>query len=1255
MQIFRIVLNRSPVNFELIPVYDIHFGTVFHDRHLFNRLVKYIQDNENAYWFCGGDICYDEETEILTPEGWKKFTEIKERDTVICYWEDSHCLRPSYIIKKFVFDYEGIAIKLESRYIDLLVTPEHRVLIKDASKSRIVKRAFELLGRKKPFWIPVAAPFYKRHTANGMQITHHVSEHTIKLLAWIITEGWLEYHHRNGKPFRIGIGQSIKHKEYVKEIEECITKLGLSARKYQRKDGVILWKFNTRSTEKLLSYFDSLDIHRIPRRLLNQDYPNLKILFDTLMKGDGIISKNTYCTTSEKLKDDFLELCCKLGYSCTVTKTSSNDIVINRKCKVKDIYRIYVRKRNGEGWAKVDNVSTQYYKGKVWCVTVPSGFIVVRRNGKIAICGNCDFINLQDKRFEYDTLEKSFQKNVERILTYSVEYATEKLKPIANKCLFMISGNHDCVVWNTEVLTSNGWKKAIEIDYNDKVAQFDIKTKTISFCKPIKITKFFVDKWAEIITNLSEEAVTLNHSLVIDGRLVKVEKIINKGFKQNQQYHAGYLDDKYRQKINLSEDWIKLLTWVIMDGTWVIYSERKMRIQFKLSKERKIRKLTSLLKKLKIPYTIKPATKCETNKMRPYLIRIYGENACKIVNLLERKKKIPKSWAYGLSRSQVEAMLEAIADTDGYKRNNRIQWTSTDIENLETVQLACIFNGIPCRIVKVKYSKNGFSRNRQFIYMAYIYLGPIKGYKAKFTVHNEKVMVVAIETSKGTLITRRNGKISFTGNSTYRIRFGFDPISSICKNLGIKNYTDSYETLVKILFKHNRTSSLTLYVHHGHGYSKVRSGTLLNPLEDAMTNFDADIFIMGHCLSEDTEILTKEGWKGIDEIKEGDEVLTLNLEKDILEYNKVFAKWVYSKEDYPELIHIKRKGLDILVTKDHRIIYKRETGYFETTADNLKAVMKIPQSGTFPTEGLNMSDEEIKLYAWIISEGNLYNIKNGKESVGLNIYQNKGSKYSQEIKAILDKLKIKYTIEERKFKGRKFTIRGKTYKTKDNCLRFYIWAKDAKKIRKILKDKTIPQIFKDKMNDRQWLIFLKELVKGDGYFSKNAKFSWLYYTKNKKLADDIQEMCIKHNLRCSIRQRRNQYELYISKHNTYTIYRYYNVSKTVKNTGRVWCVSVANGTIVTRRNGKVAILGNSHYLVFTYKNFLTLNNSGTRLKVKQKLLLRVGGFRFSRKVGNCSYEEKRGMRPNATGTYIIKVIANPYPVGSLKFSVIPFI
>ena len=88
--------------------------------------------------------------------------------------------------------------------------------------------------------------------------------------------------------------------------------------------------------------------------------------------------------------------------------------------------------------------------------------------------------------------------------------------------------------------------------------------------------------------------------------------------------------------------------------------------------------------------------------------------------------------------------------------------------------------------------------------------------------------------------------ISGNHDAKYKGRFGFDPISSICKNLNIKNYTDSYETLVKILFKHTRVNTLDLYVHHGHGYAKVRSGTLLNILEDAMTSFEADVYIAGH-------------------------------------------------------------------------------------------------------------------------------------------------------------------------------------------------------------------------------------------------------------------------------------------------------------------------------------------------------------------------------------------------------------------------
>lgn len=88
--------------------------------------------------------------------------------------------------------------------------------------------------------------------------------------------------------------------------------------------------------------------------------------------------------------------------------------------------------------------------------------------------------------------------------------------------------------------------------------------------------------------------------------------------------------------------------------------------------------------------------------------------------------------------------------------------------------------------------------------------------------------------------------ISGNHDIKYRGKFGFDPISSVCKNLGIENYTESYEALVKILFRHGRTTAFDMYVHHGHGHATVRVGSLLNRLEDTMTNFDADIYIFGH-------------------------------------------------------------------------------------------------------------------------------------------------------------------------------------------------------------------------------------------------------------------------------------------------------------------------------------------------------------------------------------------------------------------------
>ena len=64
------------------------------------------------------------------------------------------------------------------------------------------------------------------------------------------------------------------------------------------------------------------------------------------------------------------------------------------------------------------------------------------------------------------------------------------------------------------------------------------------------------------------------------------------------------------------------------------------------------------------------------------------------------------------------------------------------------------------------------------------------------------------------------------------------------------------------------------------------------------------------------------------------------------------------------------------------------------------------------------------------------------------------------------------------------------------------------------------------------------------------------------------------------------------------------------------------------------IAGHSHNLVFSTKPLLKMNSTGTKVISKDRLLIRVGGFRFSRN-DVPSYEERLGYAPNAVGTMIV--------------------
>lgn len=349
-----------------------------------------------------------------------------------------------------------------------------------------------------------------------------------------------------------------------------------------------------------------------------------------------------------------------------------------------------------------------------------------------------------------------------------LEYGKEFLDDIqkhTKQRLIIVEGNH-CLSRDTEVLTDNGFKNITAVSEQDNVGQFDIATNEISFARPTSLTQVYAEHLYNIESGYMRQTVTDKHDVVYNGKkikaedLAKIEKIDARGIP-----FSGILK---RNPANITDNWIRLLTWVIMDGTVVDHAKYvkdsiKIRVQFKLSREDKIEKLCKLLDDMEIQYTVKKATMCATNVKQPYYIRIYGDSAREIWKNLDYKKVFPKHFMR-LDTEQVKTLLETIAETDGGKRWDGYFWSSISQENVELVSYLCTISGFAHKFDR-KVRNNGFKNGKDITHFTYFLKNcPTKllGVQISKVLYNDVAYCMTMPA--GTLVTRNNGKIAFTGN-----------------------------------------------------------------------------------------------------------------------------------------------------------------------------------------------------------------------------------------------------------------------------------------------------------------------------------------------------------------------------------------------------------------------------------------------------------------------------------------------------------
>lgn len=352
-------------------------------------------------------LCFDDKTEVMTKTGWKFFKDLTYDDCIATLNPKNHNFewqKPDDIINE---DYSGKLIHFKDRCFDLLVTPNHRMFVRKYPKrlkrkialkypkkshglvdsNWSFKEASELASGGRQEWqmTKVSTGWVGKKT-NTVKIPHRLPKkfatHKIKhfgelriedvaeLISWYVTEGSIEKYKNCG----LSICQSERvNPENHKKIQQLFERIGLNCSIYGR-DRKDIMVHSTELCDFLLKECGSGSANKfLPQWLKDQTEDILRIVFDTMIKGDGWIKGSGfgYRSISRQLLSDLAEVAIKLGYGVTFT----GDQVVSIST-----VQVYPTINN-----KPKEVA---YDGKVYCARVKNGILFVRRNGKTIWSGN---------------------------------------------------------------------------------------------------------------------------------------------------------------------------------------------------------------------------------------------------------------------------------------------------------------------------------------------------------------------------------------------------------------------------------------------------------------------------------------------------------------------------------------------------------------------------------------------------------------------------------------------------------------------------------------------------------------------------------------------------------------------------------------------------------------------------------------------------------------------------------------------------
>ena len=329
----------------------------------------------------GGAMCVDGDTEFLTPDGWKPIREYC--GDKVGQWKDGMLsfVKPNAYIKNPA---DGLMHITSTDVLDMVLSPMHDVVL-ETSKGGIIKKSANRLFDAKGVrngnhgFIPTSFIFEGEGSDHsGIDLTDDL----IRLQIAFCADGTI-LQHKEKWTGRVRVKKNYKKHRMRYLLNET------GAEYKEAEDG-----------EFSIFYFCPPFVSkRMSECLKEADPKQLKVIADEVQLWDG--EKSMFRTTI-KAEADFIQFAFMAAYGTNATisvddRVGGHQTVGGREYTRKSVlYSVrstectkYQVKHGEKGVGHCEVAPYEAKDGMMYCFSVPSGMLVLRRNDRVFVTGNC--------------------------------------------------------------------------------------------------------------------------------------------------------------------------------------------------------------------------------------------------------------------------------------------------------------------------------------------------------------------------------------------------------------------------------------------------------------------------------------------------------------------------------------------------------------------------------------------------------------------------------------------------------------------------------------------------------------------------------------------------------------------------------------------------------------------------------------------------------------------------------------------------